>query len=139
MLWVKSLHVISIIAWMAALLYLPRLLVYHAESQTGSAKAATFKIMERRLLFAIALPAMAASWLFGVWVAALLGAWEEWWLWAKLSCVIALTVYQLLLVRWVREFSLDQNRRPPRFYRMINEIPAVLMIAIVILVVVKPF
>lgn len=139
MLWVKSLHVISVIAWMAALLYLPRLMVYHADSAVGSEKSETFKVMERRLVFGIALPAMIASWVFGLWLVWLTAAWEEGWLMAKLSGVAALTAYQMLLVAWVRAFAADRNRRRARFYRIVNEVPTVLMIAIVVLVTVKPF
>ena len=139
MLWVKSLHVISVIAWMAALLYLPRLLVYHAESAVGSEKAETFKVMEHRLLRAIATPAMLATWVFGIWTAWLLGAWNEGWLWAKLACVVGLSAIHGFLARAVREFAADANRRPARFYRILNEVPAVLMVIIVVLVIVKPF
>ena len=138
MLWVKSLHVISIIAWMAALLYLPRLLVYHAGSAAGSEQADTFKLMERRLLKAIANPAMLASWIFGIWTATLMGAWGEAWLWAKIACVVAMSAFHMALARWVRDFALDRNTRPARFYRVINELPTVLLIAIVVLVIVKP-
>ena len=139
MLWVKSLHVISIVAWMAALLYLPRLLVYHAESAPGSEQSETFKVMERRLLKAIATPAMIAAWIFGVWTAVLIGAWWEGWFWAKMACVIALSVFHEMLARWVRAFAQDRNERPARFYRIANEVPTVLLIIIVVLVIVKPF
>ena len=139
MLWVKSLHVIFIIAWMAALLYLPRLLVYHAESAPGSQQAETFKIMERRLLRAIATPAMLAAWTFGLWMAWLIQAWHDGWFLAKLACVLGLTTFHMLLAGWVRDFARDRNSRPARFYRLVNELPALLMVAIVILVIVKPF
>ncbi len=102
MLWVKSLHVISVIAWMAALLYLPRLMVYHAESTPGSEKSETFKVMERRLLRGIATPAMVASWVFGLWMAWLIGAWGDGWFYAKLVCVLLLSGYHGVLARWVR-------------------------------------
>ncbi len=139
MLWVKALHVISVIAWMAALLYLPRLMVYHAATPAGSPQSETFKVMERRLLHAIDLPALAAAWLFGVWLVLLTQAWLEQWFWAKAACVLLLTGYNLLLVVWVRGFAADRNVRSAKFYRAVNEIPAVLMVAIVILAVVKPF
>jgi protoporphyrinogen IX oxidase len=139
MLWVKSLHVISVIAWMAALLYLPRLMVYHAESTPGSEKSETFKVMERRLLKGIATPAMAASWVFGLWMAWLIGAWGDGWFYAKLFFVLLLSGYHGVLARWVRTFAADRNVRPARFYRIANEVPTLLMIAIVILAVVKPF
>ena len=139
MLWVKALHVISVIAWMAALLYLPRLLVYHADSAIGSEKSETFKVMERRLLFAIATPAMIATLVFGAWLATLMGVWSDTWLGAKLVFVLALAAYHGLLSRWVRAFAADRNTRPARFYRIANEVPTLLMIVVVILAAVKPF
>ena len=139
MLWVKALHVIAVIAWMAALLYLPRLMVYHAESTVGSDKAETFKVMERRLLRGIATPAMIAAWVFGLWMAWLIGAWSQGWFHAKLACVLALSVYHMALARWVRVFAEDRNRRPPGFYRFANEVPTLFLVAVVILVIVKPF
>jgi len=139
MLWVKALHVMSVIAWMAALLYLPRLLVYHADSTPGSEKSETFKVMERRLLRGIATPSMIATWVFGLWMAWLIGAWSDGWFHAKLLLVLLLTAYHGFAARWVRAFAEDRNTRPSRFYRMVNELPALLMVGIVILVVVKPF
>jgi putative membrane protein len=139
MLWVKALHIVAVIAWMAALLYLPRLMVYHAGSAVGSEKSETFKVMERRLLRAIATPAMLAAWAFGLWMAWLIGAWSDGWFHAKLFLVLLLSGYHGLLARFVRDFAADRNARSVRFYRMINEVPTLLMIAIVILVVVKPF
>jgi len=139
MLWVKALHIISVIAWMAALLYLPRLMVYHTASAIGSEQSETFKVMERRLLRAIATPAMIATWVFGLWLAWLIGAWSEGWLHAKLALVVLLSAYHGLLARWVRQFALDRERRPARVYRIANEVPTLLLILIVILVVVKPF
>jgi protoporphyrinogen IX oxidase len=139
MLWVKAFHVMSVIAWMAALLYLPRLLVYHADAAIGSDKSETFKVMERRLLRGIATPAMIATWVFGLWLAWLMGVFGDSWLHAKLLFVLALSAYHGMLARFVRAFAQDKNTRPARFFRMINEIPALFMVAIVILVVVKPF
>lgn len=139
MLWVKAFHIASVIAWMAALLYLPRLMVYHAESPVGSDKSETFKIMERRLLRGIATPAMIATFVFGIWLATLMGVWNEGWLHAKAALVLALAAYHGLMARWVRDFARDANRHPPRFYRILNEVPALAMLGIVILVVVKPF
>ena len=139
MLWIKALHVISVIAWMAALLYLPRLMVYHAEAAVGSETSETFKVMERRLLRGIAMPAMIATFIFGLWLAWLMEPWREYWLVAKLALVAGLAVYHHLMTGWVRAFAADRNARPARFYRMVNEIPALFMVAIVILVVVKPF
>ncbi len=139
MLWVKALHIMSVIAWMAALLYLPRLMVYHADSAVGSATSETFKVMERRLLTGIATPSMIATWVFGLWMAWLIGAWSDGWFHTKLFLVLLLSAYHGLAVRWVRDFANDRNERSARFFRMVNEIPAVLMVGIVILVVVKPF
>ena len=138
-LWVKAFHIISVISWMAAQLYLPRLLVYHAEAPVGSERSETFKVMERRLLRGIANPAMIATFVFGIWLATLMGVWSDGWLHAKLAFVIALSAYHGLVARWVRLFRDNRNPHPARFYRMVNEIPAVFMVAIVLLVVVKPF
>ena len=139
MLWVKSLHVISVIAWMAALLYLPRLLVYHAESTLGSEKSETFKVMERRLLKGIINPAMGATWLLGIFLTWAQSWYLSGWLWAKVAAVIALSALHGQFTRWVREFAEDRNARPARFYRIMNEVPTLLMVVIVILVIVKPF
>ena len=139
MLWIKAFHILAVISWMAALLYLPRLMVYHAESAVGSERAETFKVMERRLLRGIATPAMMATWIFGLTLAWQVRAWEQGWFWCKVACVLGLTAFHMSLARFVRDFGADRNTRPARFYRMVNEIPTVLMLAIVILVVVKPF
>ncbi len=139
MLWVKSFHVIAIIAWMAALLYLPRLMIYHVDCAAGSEKSETFKIMERRLLKAIATPAMIASWVLGLWLVVLIDAWDMVWFWAKAIFVLALTIFHFQAARWVRKFAVDQNEHSTRYFRFANEVPTVLMIAIVILVIVKPF
>jgi putative membrane protein len=139
MLWVKAFHIMAVIAWMASLLYLPRLFVYHADAAVGSDKSETFKIMERRLLFGIANPAMVATWGFGLWLAWWMGVFEEPWLHAKFLFVVLLSAYHGMLVRFVRAFAEDRNTRSARFFRLINEIPALLIVAIVILVVVKPF
>jgi len=138
-LWVKSLHVISIIAWMAGMLYLPRLFVYHAEAEVGSEKSETFKVMERRLLKAIINPAMVASWIFGLWAAYELSAWQDGWFHAKLTLVLLMSGVHGYLSKCVKNFAVDQNTKPARFYRILNEVPTVLMICIVILVIVKPF
>jgi putative membrane protein len=137
--WLKAFHIISVIAWMAGMLYLPRLLVYHCAAERGSVQSETFKVMERRLLRAIINPAMIASWIFGLWLA-WLGAWT-WatWFQAKLALVIVMSGVHGMLARHVRDFAADQNRHSQKYYRIINEIPTVLMIAIVLLVVLKPF
>ena len=135
----KIAHIISIIAWMAGLLYLPRLMVYHSVAEAGSDKSETFKIMERRLLKAIMTPAMLASWLFGLLLAWQLDAWLDNWFLIKLAFVLAMTVFHMIAARWVREFAGDQNTRPQKFYRIVNEIPTIFMIVIVIVVIIKPF
>jgi putative membrane protein len=138
--WVKALHVISVIAWMAGMLYLPRLFVYHAVAEIGSDKSETFKVMERRLLKGIINPAMIASWVFGLWM--VIGGWVSFsagWLHAKLLFVVLLTACHGILAKHARLFAQDKNVKPQKFFRIINEVPTVLMIVIVILVVVKPF
>ncbi len=136
---VKALHIIAVIAWMAGLLYLPRLFVYHAAAERGSEMSETFKIMERRLLRAIMTPAMIATWLLGFWLAWQKGWYLAGWFQLKLVLVIALSVFHDFLAREVKSFAADQNARPAKFFRIINEIPAVLMIGIVFLAVMKPF
>ena len=138
-LWLKAFHVIAAVAWMAGMLYLPRLFVYHCEAQKGSIQSETFKVMERRLLKAIINPAMIATWILGlilVWQ----GGWlASGWLHAKLVLVLALSGLHGMLSRYVKDFAADRNVRPARFYRLINEGPTILMIGIVILVIVKPY
>jgi putative membrane protein len=138
MLWLKALHIVAVIAWMAGLLYLPRLFVYHAAAPAGSPETRTFAVMERRLLHAIMNPAMLAVWITGPLLAWQTGALREGWLMAKFALVVALTVYHHLLARWRKEFAADTNKRTPRFYRIANEVPTLLMVGIVVLVVVKP-
>lgn len=137
--WIKALHVIAVISWMAGMLYLPRLFVYHAEAEIGSDKAETFKVMERRLLRAIINPAMMATWVLGLWLAWRGFQFSGGWLHAKLGLVIALSGVHGYLSASVRRFAQDQNVKASRHWRIVNEIPTVLMILIVILVVVKPF
>ncbi len=138
-LWVKALHIIAVIAWMAGMLYLPRLFIYHCAAEPGSAQSETFKVMERRLLRAIINPAMALAWVLGMALVTPLGAWGEPWMHAKLAAVIALSTLHGFFARWRRDFDQDDNRHSARFYRIMNEVPTVLMIAIVLLVVLKPF
>jgi putative membrane protein len=137
--WLKAFHVIAIIAWMAGMLYLPRLFVYHCEAEPGSRQSETFKVMERRLLKAIINPAMIVSWGLGLWLAWTGGWYASYWLQAKVVLALVLSASHGFFVRWVRDFAADQNRHSQKFYRIINEVPTILMIAIVILVVVKPF
>jgi putative membrane protein len=138
-LWLKAFHVIAVIAWMAGMLYLPRLFVYHCEAEAGSKQSETFKVMERRLLRAIINPAMIATWVLGLWLAYDQALFKAGWLHGKLALVLALTALHGLFSRWVRDFAADRNTRSQKFYRIINEVPTVLMIGIVILVIVKPF
>lgn len=137
--WLKALHVIAVIAWMAGIFYLPRLFVYHAESVPGSDKSETFKVMERRLLRAIMNPAMIATWVFGLLVAFAGDWWAAPWLHAKLVLVLAMTGFHGWLARCRRDLEHDRNRYSARTYRIANELPTLVMILIVILVVVKPF
>jgi putative membrane protein len=138
--YIRAFHVIAIIAWMAGLLYLPRLFVYHAESPKGSAQSETFKVMERRLLKFITTPAMIASWVLGLYLAFRVIDWSaDGWFHAKLALVILLSAFHGLLAKWTKDFALDRNTRSPRFYRIANEVPTLLMIGIVILVIVRPF
>jgi protoporphyrinogen IX oxidase len=139
--WLKALHIIAVIAWMAGLLYLPRLFVYHAEAPAESDRAATFTVMERRLMRGIMIPALAMTYLFGIGLAATPGVvdWDSGWIWAKLGLVLLLTLFHGVLERWRRDFAAGRNAHPARFYRIVNELPTLAMIAIVILVVVKPF
>lgn len=137
---VKSLHVVSVIAWMAGMFYLPRLFVYHAEAGAGSPQSETFKVMERRLLRAIMNPAMIATWVFGAAMLAMVPDWlSDGWLHAKLALVVAMTVLHHVYAYWRKVFDRDGNRRPARFYRIWNEAPTLLLVAIVFLVILKPF
>jgi protoporphyrinogen IX oxidase len=142
--WIVAFHIIAVIAWVAGMLYLPRLFVYHCTAEKGSVQSETFKVMERRLLRVIINPAMIATWLLGLWLAwngpdSRYGWFDSGWLHAKLVLVLALSALQGMFARWVRDFAADNNRHTQKFYRVINEIPTVIMIAIVILAVVKPF
>lgn len=137
--WIKAFHVIAVISWMAGMLYLPRLFVYHSETPKGSIQSETFKIMERRLLKAIINPAMIATWIFGLILVWQGGWYTAGWFHAKFLLVLVLSGVHGFLSKTVKVFAADKNVRPARFYRMINEVPTVLMVAIVILVIVKPF
>jgi putative membrane protein len=138
--WVKALHVIAVIAWMAGLLYLPRLFVYHADADRGSVQSETFKIMERRLYRGITTPAMIGAWVFGlVMVASGVVDWSSGWPWVKAAFVLLLSGYHGLLGRHLKAFATDTNAKASRFFRAINEIPTLFMIIIVIMVIVKPF
>ena len=138
--WIKIGHLFSVIAWMAGIFYLPRLFVYHADAEVGSVQSETFKVMERRLLKGIMRPAMYGTWGFGLWLG-LKGGWFSGvsWLWLKGLLVLALTVYHYQLDAWRKAFEIDANRRSSRFFRMMNELPTVLLLGILALVVLKPF
>jgi protoporphyrinogen IX oxidase len=138
-LWLKAFHVIAVIAWMAGMLYLPRLFAYHCETVPGSAESERFKVMERKLLRMIVNPAMIAVWVLGIALALQSHAYLERWLQLKFVAVLAMSGLHGAFARWVKDFARDANRRSQRFYRMINEVPTLLLIAIVILAVVKPF
>lgn len=138
-LWIKAIHVIAIIAWMAGMLYLPRLFVYHSDAAAGSSESETFKVMERRLLRVIMNPAMVIAWALGLWLAWSGGYFTSGWFHGKLAAVLALSAVHGMFAKAVRLFAEDRNDKSPRYWRMMNEAPTILMIAIVILVIVKPF
>jgi protoporphyrinogen IX oxidase len=137
--WVKAFHIIAVIAWMAGMLYLPRLFVYHCEADAGSRQSETFKVMERRLLRLIINPAMIATWLLGLWLVWQSGLYRAHWFEAKFVLVVLLSGVHGVYARCVKDFAADRNRRSQKYYRILNEIPTVLMIGIVVLAVVKPF
>ena len=137
--WLKAFHVLAVISWMAGMLYLPRLFVYHCDAEIGSKQSETFKVMERRLLKAIINPAMIATWILGLYLAWSAGWFTSGWFHAKLLLVLLMSGVHGFLSARVRDFALDRNTRSAKFYKIINEVPTVLMILIVILVVVKPF
>ncbi len=140
-LWIKALHLISVIAWLAGLLYLPRLFVYHCGAEPNSELSETLKIMERRLLRVIMGPAMIASWVFGLTMLAVGGEalWSQPWMIVKLVCVVLMSVAHGEMAKWRKDFEADRNTRPQKFYRIANEAPTVLLIVIVSVVTVRPF
>lgn len=138
-LWLKAFHVIAVIAWMAGMLYLPRLFVYHCDAPKGSIQSETFKIMERRLLKAIINPAMVVTWLLGLYLIWDGGWYTSGWLHAKVALVLIMSGLHGVYVKRLKEFAADKNTKPAKYYRILNEVPTVLLIGIVILVIVKPF
>ena len=138
-LWVKAAHIIAVISWMAGMLYLPRLFVYHAATPVGTPQSETFKVMERRLLKAIINPAMVATWVLGLWLALTIGAFEQGWFHGKFAAVLALSAVHGYLAGAQRKFAEDRNITSQRHWRIVNEVPTLLMIVIVLLAVVKPF
>jgi len=139
--WTKAFHIISMVAWMAGMLYLPRLYVYHCDVARGSLESERFKVMEQRLLRQIINPAMIATFAFGILLVLTPGIldWSAGWWHVKLACVIVLSGFHGMLSRWRRDFLEDRNTRPPKFYRIANEVPTLLMVIIIIMVVVRPF
>ncbi|MBV9531189.1 MAG: protoporphyrinogen oxidase HemJ [Bradyrhizobium sp.] len=137
--WIKALHIVAVISWMAGMLYLPRLFVYHCEAEKGSSQSETFKLMEHRLMRVIINPAMIVTWLSGLYLAWAAHFFSAGWLHAKLLLVLILSAVHGLFSRWRRDFAADRNARGQKFYRIINEVPTALMIGAVILVAVKPF
>ncbi len=138
-LWMKALHILAVISWMAAFLYLPRLFVYHCQAEAGSKQSETFKVMERRLLRGIMTPSMIVAWVTGLALMLNIEAWEGGWFHGKALLVVILTVLHMVAARWRRALAEDANTHSERYFRVMNEVPAVLMVGIVILVVVKPF
>lgn len=139
--WIKALHLIAVISWMAGMFYLPRLFVYHCATLPGTAESERFKVMEHKLLRIIINPAMLASFLFGALLVATPGVidWHAGWWWAKLAALFLMLGFHGAMSKWRREFMEDRNKKSPRFYRMANEVPTVLMIVIVVMVIVRPF
>lgn len=137
--WIKALHVLAVISWMAGLLYLPRLFVYHANAVKASETSETFKVMERRLLKAIMTPAMIVSWISGLYIAWLVDYFQSGWFHGKLTLVIGMSAVHGLLAVHVKRFARDENLKAARYFRIMNEVPTLLMVGIVILVIVKPF
>ncbi len=137
--WIKAMHVIAVIAWMAGMLYLPRIFVYHCAAPAHSPQSETFKVMERRLLKVIITPTMVVTWALGLWLTWRGGWHSSAWLQMKVVLVLAMSALHGFFVRWVRDFAADRNRHSAKFFRIVNEVPTILMMAVVILAVVKPF
>lgn len=138
-LWMKSFHVVAVISWMAGLLYMPRLFVYHSDAAPGSQQSETFKVMEQRLMNVIMRPAMVIAWILGLYLAWSFYGFVGGWLHAKIALVVALSAFHEHLAKATKAFANDGPRRSARYWRLMNEVPTVLMIAIVVLVIVKPF
>ena len=139
LLWLKALHIVAVISWMAGLLYLPRLFVYHSGVEAGSPQSELFKVMEYRLYRFIMGPAMIVAWITGPLLLVWMGYHKDSWAIAKLLLVVGLSAVHGMMGGWVKDFAADRNTRDGRFFRIMNEVPTVLMILIVVLVVVKPF
>ena len=138
--WIKALHLIAMVSWMAGLLYLPRLFVYHADSAVGSDASETFKVMERKLSLYIMAPAMIATWVFGLWLLALNPGWmQDGWMHVKLPAVIAISAFHMATARWRKGLAADERSKSGRFFRIANEVPTVLLVVIIVMASVKPF
>jgi putative membrane protein len=141
--WLKALHLIAVMSWMAGMLYLPRLYVYHSQVAVGSEASELFKVMERRLLRIIINPAMIVSWIFGLWLAFTINAFDVQqngaWLHGKLGLLVLMQTAHALMARYRRKFERDERPQSERFFRIFNEVPAILMVLIVFTVVFKPF
>ena len=137
--WIKAVHIMAVIAWMSGMLYLPRLMVYHCDAEIGSKQSETFKVMEYRLLHYITTPAMVLVWIFGLYMSIEAPWYDELWLQLKVALVVLMSGLHGFLTARVKDFAADKNRFSQKFYRIINEVPAVLIVLIVILVVIKPF
>ena len=140
--WLKALHIIAVISWMAGMLYLPRLFVYHSKVAVGSEASELFKVMERKLLRGIINPAMIATWILGVWLALKINAFAPengGWLHAKLGMLVLMQITHAMMARYRKAFFRDERPKSERYFRIFNEVPAVLMVVIVLLVVLKPF
>lgn len=139
--WIKAVHVLAVISWMAGLLYLPRLMVYHAGAASGETLSETLKVMERRLLKAIMNPAMVVSWVAGIWLAWVAGLLSDWPVWfvVKFLCLILMSAFHMWLAAQVKVFARDANERGHVAFRVANELPTALMVVIVVMVIVKPF
>jgi protoporphyrinogen IX oxidase len=137
--WLKALHIISFVAWMAAMFYLPRLFVYHATAPVGGELSQTLKIMERKLLRYICNPAMIATFIFGLWLAVITGYHQEGWFHVKFALVLLLAAFHGACARWRKQFERDANIHSEKFYRIANEVPTLLLVVIVLLAVFKPF
>jgi protoporphyrinogen IX oxidase len=140
--WLKALHIIAVISWMAGMLYLPRLFVYHTRVKPGSEASELFKVMERKLMRVIINPAMIATWILGLWLSFHINAFDPvngYWLHAKVTLVLVLSALHGMMSRHRKAFERDKNMKSERYFRIFNEIPAVLMVIIVLLVVLRPF
>ena len=139
-LWIKAFHLIAVMSWMAAMLYLPRLFVYHVSAEAGSDKSETFKIMERRLLRYIGTPAMIVTWILGLlMIFADTTIMSQGWIHAKLTLVLLLSGFHGVCAGWMKKFARDENTKSEKFFRIANEIPTLIMVAVVILAILKPF